>query len=209
MKKEKLNQFTLDIEFLLISIIQGVALATLGTEAAKLLTQPTLVHILYIIAGFLFILIFWSGAIIHAVSFIEWPLDLTHNFFYFLVSLIEIIAFTYMDDPLRWFLYIFGFFFSAGILYLIDLWLIKQKKAQFQTEDEKKLYKHIVTQQLFELRVLIPGGLVFNAFCIYLLFTNPRFNSTLLIGIQVLLAFIFLINSTRSFKKRAILISQA
>jgi hypothetical protein len=209
MKKENLNQFTLDIEFLLISIIQGVALASLGTEAAKLLEHPTITAVLYILAGFLFILIFWSGAIIHALSFINWPLDLTHNFLYFLVSLIEIIAFSYMDDPLRWFIFISFFFLAAGVLYLVDLWLITQRKNSFTADDEKKLYNHILKQQLFELRVLIPGGIVFNSICIYLLLTNPHFPGMYLIGIQVALAGIFLINATQSFKKRAKLISLA
>jgi hypothetical protein len=210
MKKEKLNQFTLDIEFLLISIIQGVALAALGSEAAKLLEQPSFLHILYITAGFLFVLIFWSGAIIHAVSFIAWPLDLTHNFFYFLVSLIEIIAFSYMDDPLHWFTYIFLFFLAAGILYAVDLWLIKQRKKQFSTEYENKLYQHIIKQQVFELYFLIPAGLAFNAVCIYLLFYYPsKVDHIYLISTQVVLALLFLINSTQSFKKRTHLISQA
>ncbi len=205
---QQLNEFTLNIEFLLISIIQGVALAALGSEASKLLQNPTPNNLLTIIAGFLFILIFWSGAIIHALSFIEWPLDLTHNFLYFLVSLIEIITFSYMDDPIRWFSFVFAFFFSSGILYAVDLWLIKNHKSRFTSDDDKKLYTHILKQQYFELSVLIPGGLIFTAVSIWLLKQSPTYTSLLLL-IQVFFALVFLFNAIHSFKKRSKLITQA
>lgn len=208
MRKEQLNDFALNIEFLLISIIQGVALAALGTEAAVLLKTPSLQSALFITAGFLFILIFWSGAIIHALSFIDWPLDLTHNFLYFLVSLIEIIAFSYMTDPYAWFVAIFSFFLSAAILYIVDLFLIKNRADRFTTDAQKKLFKHILKQQKLELFVLIPSGIAYNALCIYLV-SNLQTNATILIGIQVIFAFFFLANAVQSFQKRAKLISQS
>jgi len=214
MNKEKLDQFTLDIEFLLISIIQGVALAALGSEAIKIISASQWQYIPYIIAGFLFILIFWSGAIIHALSFIDWPLDLTHNFLYFLVSLIEVIAFGFMDDPIKWFAAILFFFVSAEILYIVDYRLIKQRKELFESKAQVKLYQDVVTEQRFELFYIVPAGIFCNAIFILFIYMNPTFfiignYQLLLISLQILFSLGFLIQIIKSFKRRSKLILEA
>lgn len=111
-KKERLDQFALDIEFLLISVIQGVALAALATDAADPINHLQFVYWLYIASGFLLILNFWSQAIIHAVSFIDWPLDLGHSFLYFLASFVEVMAFTHLTEPKQWFGFMAAFLLS-------------------------------------------------------------------------------------------------
>jgi hypothetical protein len=214
MKKDKLDQFTLDIEFLLISIVQGVAIAALGGEAVKIIAAAQWQYIPYIVAGFLFILIFWSGAIIHAVSFIDWPLDLTHNFFYFLASLIEVIAFGFMDNPLVWFITIFFFFLAAEVLYIIDYKLILSRKDVFESKAQIKLYTDLIAEQRFELSTIVPAGIIFNAICIFLIYTNPQLflgqqYHLVLICLQVLFSFGFLALIIKSFKKRSHLISEA
>jgi hypothetical protein len=70
MNRERLDQFALDIEFLLISVVQGVALGSLAASAAGTLMSLRFEFFVYIISAFLLILIFWSGAILHALSFI-------------------------------------------------------------------------------------------------------------------------------------------
>lgn len=94
MTKERLDQFVLDIEFLLISVVQGVALGALAAGAIEPLATMDYQYFPYIVAGFLLILTFWSQAIVHSLSFINWPLDLGHNFLYFLASLVEVLAFS-------------------------------------------------------------------------------------------------------------------
>jgi hypothetical protein len=214
MKKDKLDQFTLDIEFLLISIVQGVAIAALGAEAVKVLANSQWQFIPYIIAGFLFILIFWSGAIIHAVSFIDWPLDLTHNFFYFLASLIEVIAFGFMDSPLLWFITIFFFFLAAELLYVIDYKLILKRKNIFESKAQIKLYNNLLSEQKFELSTIVPAGILFNAVAVLLIYTYPKLfleqnYQLVLISLQILFSFGFLLLIIKSFKKRSLLISEA
>ncbi len=59
MNQEKLDQFTLDIEFLLISVVQGVALGALATGASIPLSNMDLQYWPYILSGFLLILTFW------------------------------------------------------------------------------------------------------------------------------------------------------
>ncbi|MBI2032909.1 MAG: hypothetical protein HYT10_00350 [Candidatus Levybacteria bacterium] len=210
-----LDQFVLDIEFLLISVIQGVALAELAVMAAPILANLQWNYIPYVAGGFFFILIFWSGAIIHAVSFIDWPLDLTHNFLYFLASLFEVMAFANMKDPLRWFGFVAVFFIIAELLYIADLILIKRRQKRFlKTPSFKMLYEHIYKEQKFELSILVPLGILFNLGCIYLIMQFPAFfliqqGHTWLAVIQAAFAIIFLLNATHAFKKRSALIQQS
>jgi len=135
----RLDQVALDIEFLLISVVQGVALATLAGASVKPLSMMEWQYLPYVATAFLLVLIFWSGAIIHALSFIDWPLDLPHSFLYFLASFIEVLAFTQLENPIMWFVFILLFQIVAGLLYLYDLRLIRKHKKRFEprTEAEK------------------------------------------------------------------------
>ncbi len=211
MNREKLDQFVLDIEFLLISVVQGVALGALASSASQPLSQMQFQYWPYIVSGFLLILTFWSQAIIHSLSFIKWPLDLTHNFLYFLAGLVEFLAFEHLTDPFRWFIFQFVFVAVAALLYLVDLRLIKQHKTDFKTEREKELYKHILEEQQNEMKTLIPTGFIFNGLAVYLIWVYPEFFITqgyhiIIVGLQVLFNLVIIAVSLKSFKKRSKLI---
>lgn len=213
MNKEKLDQFTLDIEFLLISAVQGVALGALGTAAAVPLANFDFQYWPYILSGFLLILTFWSQAIIHSLSFIKWPLDLAHNFLYFLMGLVEFLAFTQLQDPLRWFIFQLVFVIVASILYFVDYKLIKDGKKHFNDNpEEKALYKHILDEQTSEMKSLIPSGLIFNSLSVFLIWKYPEFfiaqgYHVIIVGIQVLLTIYIITVSIKSFRVRSRLIS--
>lgn len=213
MNREKLNQFTLDIEFLLISAVQGVALGALGTAAAEPLANLDFQYWPYVLSGFLLILTFWSQAIIHSLSFIKWPLDLAHNFLYFLLGLVEFLAFTQLQDPLRWFIFQMLFVIVASVLYFVDLKLIRDGKKHFNDNpEEKALYKHILDEQLSEMKSLIPSGLIFNSLAVFLIWWFPEFFITqgyhvFIVGIQVLLTVYIISVSIKSFRIRSKLIS--
>lgn len=211
--KEKLDQFTLDIEFLLISAVQGVALGALATAAAEPLATLNYQYWPYILSGFLLILTFWSQAIIHSLSFIKWPLDLTHNFLYFLMGLVEFLAFTQLQDPLRWFVFQLIFVIVAAALYFVDYLLIKDGKKHFSdTPEEKALYKHILDEQVTEMKSLIPSGLIFNSLAVFLIWKYPDFFirdgwHVLIVGVQVLLTIYIISVSIKSFRVRSRLIT--
>ncbi len=211
---QQLNQTALDIEFLLISVIQGVALATLVSASSSPLISLQIQTWPYVLAAFLFILIFWSGAIIHAVSFIDWPINLYHSFLYFLASLIEIIAITNLARPLLWFIFLFLFQIIALLLYSYDLYLIKQHKKNFLlTPSGKALYNHIVSEQQKELKVFIPASLIFNAVAVCLIFFYKSIfilkgYHLIFIFLQLLFAVAFLSQEIKSFKRRSQLLSQ-
>ena len=213
--RQRLDQFVLDIEFLLISVVQGVALAALAGAAIGPISDLQYQYWLYIISAFLVIIIFWSQAIIHALSFIDWPLDLMHNFLYFLASFVEVLSFSKMTDPVHWFGFISALFVVAGILYLVDLKLIKARQSQFsQSSEGEKLYTYVYHEHMFELKVLVPAGLIFNLAAFWLVRTYPNLfldhnYHLILIVIQVLFEMVVLVNAIKSFKIRSNLITHS
>lgn len=214
MEKSRLDALTLDIEFLLISVVQGVALGFLASEAGNLVSELKYEYFIYIVSAFLFILVFWSGAIIHSISFVKWPLDLYHNFLYFLAGLVEVMAFSQMDHPLRWFIFILGFFVVSGVAYLVDLNLIKNHEADFATSKQKNLYKHIYQRQVFELKFLVPAGMIFSIFCMGLIFLYPAVfieqKIHVVLGtVQAIFGVVLLLNFMQSYKQRSRLITQS
>lgn len=204
----RLDQFSLDIEFLLISVVQGVALSVLATSSVSYIADLNWSVIPYIVSAFLVIIIFWSQAIIHALSFIDWPLDLTHNFFYFLASFVQVLAFSRISDPVHWFSFILALFVVAGALYWVDYRLIKNRQADLEvTKAGAALYKDILGQHVFEMKFLLPAGLLFNATALYVVWSLPAVSHLYLIITQVLFQFGILASSIHSFKRRSRLIA--
>jgi len=103
--RRELHHGVMDVELVLISVVQGVALTTLATVAAPMLHSHQLMTYAFVATGLLFVLAFWSVALVHAISFITWPMDLVHYFFYFGVALAECLMFTQMERPRDWFGY--------------------------------------------------------------------------------------------------------
>ena len=203
-RKEHLDHVALDVEFLLISVIQGVALVTLATSAVGPMISMETGTWPYIAVAFLFILIFWSGAIIHAVSFIDWPIDLIHSFLYFLASIIEIVAITNLMHPVLWFFFLFLFQVVALVLYRYDLWMIEVRKGKFTSAAGKMLYKHIYSEQKKELQQYIPASTVLFFISFLVLYFYPVFLiQEILVGVQLLFALIFLYREVQTFKKRS------
>ncbi len=206
--KKELNAKVLDIEFLLISVVQGVALTSLAVDAVGPMSALSLEVWPYIISGFIFILIFWSQAIIHALSFIDWPLDLGHSFLYFLASFVEVMAFSQIEHPLKWFLFVSAFLGIGAVLYIYDLRLIKKHQLEFSHSSQSRhLYAHMYTQQRKELTLLVPAAIGVNLIFAWLICKNPVYfldqhNHLVLIGIQVLLGLGLLLVSVKSFKER-------
>lgn len=214
MERSRLDQFVVDIEFLLISVIQGVALGALAANAASPVGNLDWQHLGYVVGSFILILNFWSQAIIHTVSFIDWPIDLTHNFLYILVSFIEVMAFSHMTDPMRWFAFLAVFFLVAAILYLWDLQLIGARKKKFEKNPQLTLlHKQIIQREKLELFLFLPLAILFCVFSAFVIYRFPEVfiakgYHIVLIIIQCLFAGGFLLASLRHFKERMMLIEK-
>lgn len=212
-KRERLNQFSVDIEFLLISVVQGAALATLATNSIEPLSNLQFQYWPYIFAGFFIILIFWSQAVIHTISFIDWPINMIHNFFYFLTGFFEILAFSHITSPVLWYGFLIGFFVVSAILYIIDFYLIASHKNRFTTTPAQKLYAHIIKRQKLELYLLMPAGLIFNILAFTAAQTGIDLNLPIptlpvLACLQAIISLAVLGDIVLSFQKRVQLISE-
>lgn len=209
----RLDQVALDIEFLLISVIQGVALGALAAVSVGQIETLNPFALPYIVNAFLLVLIFWSGAIVHALSFIDWPLDLVHNFLYFLASFVEVMAFSQIDSPIKWFIFILLFQIVAGVLYFYDLSMIKTHEGRFgKNEKTKKFFAHMLSQQKKELKTYVPFAIAYSVLSIVLMLIYPEtfiargYHLVLIFG-QLVFSLVFMLNVIDNFKKRSKLIS--
>ncbi len=211
--REKLDGIVLDIEFLLIAVIQGLALTTLAVESEGVLGEGEFLYWPYVAAGFVLIMNFWSLAIIHSISFISWPFDLVHTILYFLATFVEVAAFTQLTNPTGWFIAMFAFFLVSALLYLWDAKVIREKESEFNdTPARASLYRHIHERQKVELRLMLPAALVFHGAIVVVLLAAPALilehdRHVYLVLAQLIFGLLFLAGVVRDFKVRERLIT--
>ena len=205
--RKELHHLVLDVEFVLISVVQGVALSTLAVAAAPMLRTHELMTYAFVGTGLLFILSFWAVALVHAISFLTWPMDVVHYFFYFAVALVECLTFSQMERPRDWFGYSIACFVLASVLYVYDFRLILRRRPAFEaTPAARALYAHILHAQRFEMAVLMPAGLLFTVLAWLLVVTSPG-RATALAVVQLAFTLGFVANFVRTFGRRQRLIS--
>ena len=205
--RRHLDQLVLDVEFVLLAVVQGVALTALGIEAVPVLRNPEPTSCVMIATGLLFVLAFWAGALIHAVSIVRWPMDLPHYFFYFAIGLLEMVTFAQTHHPRGWFAASLAFYLVGGALYAYDLAMIRHRRAAFEGSDAgRRLYAHVLARQQLEMFVIMPAGLVFNFVAWWTL--HGREDLALAFSVaQLLFTALFLVSLVRSFSQRMRLIS--
>lgn len=158
----QLDKLVVNIELTLISIIQGVALYFLTDRSYDVLIRLQLTLWPYVITGLLIILLFWSRSVIHTLTVIRWPLDLSHNFIYIACTLVETVTFTQLPNTLHW--YALNTLFSLIIwaLFALDLRMIRRRMADSAGPASSKLYAIVEREQLLNIRFFIPASVVFN-----------------------------------------------
>jgi hypothetical protein len=210
----QLDNNTVQIEFTLISIVQGLALAVLADQAITPLSDLNWSVWPYITAGFILILLFWTQAMIHALSFIRWPIDFIHTFLYFLIMFVEVLAFSHLTEPIMWYAFNLIFFILAGILYFVDLHLINETESDYKTASEIKLFRDIQNDQSFSLRFYVPLGLTYMflalaALCFFPdIFIIRNYHLLFILG-QLIIGLIVLAKTLKNFRKRTLLITNA
>lgn len=206
--RHELRHLVIDIEFVLLSVVQGVALTTLAVEAAPALrTHEPLVYV-FVISGLLFVLAFWSAALIHAISFVTWPMDLVHYYFYFALALLECLLFAQMERPRAWFAYGLAAYLVSVGLYVYDYVLMLGRRKELESSEAgRRLWAHMIARQKFEMFVFMPGGILLNAFACWLLPRNAEAALPLACA-QLLATLLYVINLLRSFTRRQRLISE-
>jgi len=203
-----------EIELTLTSIVQGVALYFLIENARAVLSQQERAFWLYIVAGLLIILIFWSRSVGHTLTLIRWPLEFGHNFFYFTCALGESLLFTRLSNPQAWF--VIGTFYAVIVwfLFIYDLRLIRAREGDSAGEASNRLYVLVKRDQWLNIAVLVPGLFLFNLACLICIRVWPEFftahnGHVWLVSAQVLALGFYLLYVLRFFRRLAPLISRA
>ena len=212
--RNELDAMVVNIELTLVSIIQGVALTFLAENAREVLIAKQWSAVPYILAGLLIILLFWSRSLIHTLTLIRWPLEFGHNFFYIACTLVEVLAFTRLSEPLWWFA--MNALFSAIVwgLFIYDLRMIRMRQSDSRSAEASRLYQIVMRDQKINIWFLVPGILLFNIACAAIINSHPAFfllreGHLILVGLQALGLVIYLAYVIRAFMKLTPLISAA
>jgi hypothetical protein len=163
MRNPELDGLVLNIEFTLISIIQGVALFFLIDNACAPLLTLQWSFWPYEGTGFLAILIFWSRSILHTLTVIRWPLEFGHTFIYVACTLIEALAFTQISHPRYWYAVFTVYAALVWFLFIFDLRMIRRRMAESSDKAHAELFALLEKDQFSNIHLLVPSNFFFNA----------------------------------------------
>jgi hypothetical protein len=172
--RRDLDSVVVNIELTLVSIIQGVALFFLTDNARGLLSKEHITAFLYVAAGLCVIFIFWSRSVIHTLTLIRWPLEFGHNFFYIACALGEAILFSHLDSPLAWFQLSAVFAGIVWLLFIYDMRLIHARIVESRDDSEHALYARARSDQLLNIRVLVPLLIALNLVSAFVIWRWPH-----------------------------------
>jgi hypothetical protein len=209
--RRELDSTVINIELTLVSIIQGVALFFLTDNSRTLLSMQHADAFVYIAAGLCVIFIFWSRSVIHTLTLIRWPLEFGHNFFYIACALGEAVLFSRLDNPLAWFRLSGAYSAIVWLLFIYDMRLIRARIAESHDDSERALYDRARSDQLLNIRLLVPLLVLFNLACALAIWRWPdlfiaRSGHLWLIGVQIVLFIGYLIYTGRYFSAIAPLV---
>lgn len=207
-----LDSLTVEIELTLISIIQGVALSFLAEHAHFALSLHDVSGWLYIAAGLLVILIFWSRSVLHTLTLIRWPLEFVHNFLYIACTLGEAILFTRLNSPRAWFALSTAFAVVIWILFVVDLKIIAARCGDTRGEAGANLCAAVKRDQWLNIVCLVPGLFLLNLACSLAIWLRPDFylargGHGILIAINFCVLAAYLVYVVRLYNRLAPLVS--
>lgn len=205
--KSALDATVINIELTLISIIQGLALGVLAAASIEPLIQLQWQVWPYIATGLLVVLIFWSRALVHTLSFIGWPLEFGHTFVYFGATLIEAVALSQVANPVHW--YALNTAYAAAVwgLYAYDLRVVRRHAGDFSTPDERALLEDILRDQRVNIVFMMPAAVAFQGFAWWLVQAYPKTFiddgwHLLLAGMTLLFSINYLVGGVRLLQRR-------
>lgn len=158
----QLDNLVVNIELTLISIIQGVAFSFLADQSRDVLVGLQLAFWPYAVTGLLTILLFWSRSLIHTLTVIRWPLDLSHNFMYIACTLVETVTFTQLTNTLHWYALNTLFGFMIWALFALDLRMIRRRTSDSAGPVGSTLYAAVEREQFLNIRYFMPAMVIFN-----------------------------------------------
>lgn len=173
--RNELDTMVVNVELTLSSIIQGVALSFLAENAKEVLSAGQAEAWPYVVAGLLIILLFWVRSLVHTLTLMRWPLELGHNCLYIGAALVEVLGFTCLTSPFRWFVLGAVFAFCVWLIFLYDLKMIRMRLADASTESSRRLYEEVLRDQRLNIRFVIPAIFLFESSAAFLIRARPEF----------------------------------
>jgi hypothetical protein len=161
--RQQLDALIINIELTLTSIIQGVALSFLCENATAALSHGRIQDLPYIANGLLLILLFWSRSIGHTLTLIRWPLDFTHNFFYFGAAFLEAVTFGQIGNSVGWFGTLTCFSIVVWLLFILDQRLISRRTKDASDQRLERLMIDVRKDQNLNIFCLVPALIAFHA----------------------------------------------
>jgi hypothetical protein len=150
------------------------------------------------------IFIFWSRSIIRTLTLIKWPLEFGHNFFYIGCALGEAILFSWLDRPLAWFQLSAAYAGVVWLLFIYDMRLIRARITESSNVSDRALYTRAKTDQLLNIRLLVPLLFLLNLGCALAILSRPdlfitRNGHIWLVSIQLTSFIVYLVYVARYF----------
>lgn len=172
----KLDELAVNIEIVLISLIQGVALVVLGEQSFRALDEPDWYrYIAFVLSGLVILLLFWGQSVMHALSFIRWPIRLEHMLLYFAAGFLQILAYAHITDLDGWFFYWTLFSVAAVALYFVDLSIVRDSFKNFaKLKGGEKFIDMIEDRHLYEMRYILPAAIGLNLILLGLVWLFPK-----------------------------------
>ena len=207
-RMSKWDEIAINIELALISLIEGFALVNLAEQAVPLLNSDALQYLPYILSGLVIILVFWSQSILHAVSFIRWPMNMGHMFLYFVAAFVQVVAYSNLTNIRMWFFWWTVFTLIGFGMYVLDLKIIRSMHGVL----EKTYIDAVERRHVYEMKVLVPFALAFNFLMLVLVSYHPNlFVSPFAYAIPALLQLAIssgaLYDCVRNFRERSAMIA--
>ena len=162
--RRELDGRIIDVELALIAIIQAVPLVLLADKVAEPIMEMNWQVLPYLVVGLLTVLLFWSRAVIHTLSFIGWPLDFTHNFLYILSTLVQAILVSQIANPKVWYAIWIAYSGILWITYAVDLRMIRRQLKMEREMNDRLLLEDVLKDQLLNVRYYMPAAILLSIF---------------------------------------------
>lgn len=211
----KLDEIAVNVELVLISLIEGVALVALAEHIVAALQEPDWYRYLpYMFGGLAILLVFWAQSILHAISFIRWPIRIEHMFMYFASGLLQIIAYTSLLHIGTWFLWWSLFSLLAMTMYFLDLWILRSSYESFsKLKGGTAFLAEVERRHIFEMKFFVPAALTFNVIGVVAVLLFPDFFQNIFVYmapgvIQLGFTCYALYDVVRNFRARSTMIAE-
>jgi hypothetical protein len=100
-------------------------------------------------------------------------LEFGHNFFYIACALGEAILFSHLGNPSAWFQLSAVFAVIVWLLFIYDMRLIHARIVEARDDSERALYTRARSDQLLNIRLLVPGLIVLNLVSAFAIWSRP------------------------------------